>query len=107
MREKFYEALQMELENEIYKDIEDKNVVYRHAATLASSIETAMFKKFNALSKSYSQKARSLLFNLKDEKNPGLRCKLLSGDLTPKKLADLDGKELASEAKQSERKLEN
>lgn len=54
MREKFYEALQMELENEIFKDKEDKNEMYKHAAAIACLIETAMFNKFKALSKSYS-----------------------------------------------------
>jgi len=62
-----------------------------------------MFKKFRNLGKDYSTKARSLLFNLKDEKNPELRLKLLSGELDPKELVSMDAKALASASKQSER----
>ena len=77
--------------------------LYRKAAALAGSIETCMYKKFRNLSKDYSTKARSLLFNLKDEKNPELRLKMLSGELEPKELVDMDSKALASALKQSER----
>jgi transcription elongation factor S-II len=81
----------------------EKYDAYHGAAQLAAKIEDAMFKKFLSLSKDYSAKARSLLFNLKDAKNPGLRLKLLSGELEPNTLSEMDGKALASEAKQQAR----
>ena len=49
--------------------------------------------------KSYQTKARSLLFNLKDPKNPALRQKLMRGELEAKKVIKMEASELASEAK--------
>jgi len=45
--------------------------------------------------KKYNDKARSLLFNLKDLKNPSLRARVLSGELKPETLAQMTPAELA------------
>merc|ERR1711862_839792 len=48
------------------------------------------------MSKDYKAKARSLMFNLRDEKNPDLRSSVLSGDIMPAALVKLEPKDLAS-----------
>ena len=53
--------------------------------------------------KGYSDKARSLLFNLRDTKNPKLRVNILKGLLTPWDLVTSESKEIASESKRMER----
>jgi len=53
--------------------------------------------------KSYQNKARSLLFNLKDPANPQLRQKIVKGELTADKVVMMEPSQLASEAKQDER----
>ena len=51
----------------------------------------------------YSNKARSLVFNLKDKTNVWLKESLLNGTLEPKRAVQLEPKELASEAKKASR----
>lgn len=46
---------------------------------------------------------RSILFNLKDKKNPFLRIRVMDGSITPEFLATADAKELASDQKKMER----
>lgn len=45
----------------------------------------------------YKNKFRTLYFNLKDARNPELRCRVLSGDLTPEHLVSMTPRELASQ----------
>ena len=54
--------------------------------------------------KAYSDKGRSLVFNLKDPKNPDLRQNVMSGLVNPWVLVTMNVKELASEAVKKERK---
>jgi hypothetical protein len=61
-----------------------------------------MNRRFKEL-KSYSDKARSLIFNLKDPKNPRLKVRVVEGDLTPWDLVTLEAKDLASEAQKQQR----
>jgi transcription elongation factor S-II len=44
--------------------------------------------------------------NLKDPKNPDLRERLMNGRLTPRQVATLDAKKLASAQQQAERELQ-
>ena len=67
------------------------------AAYLAVGLEEALNGKFKNDGKGYNDKARSLLFNLRDVKNPELRNRLIIGDLMPYDLANLDAKHLASD----------
>ncbi|XBI11203.1 hypothetical protein VPH35_138305 [Triticum aestivum] len=55
-----------------------------------------LFKLFEGVNKKYKEKGRSLLFNLKDKNNPGLRKRVLSGEITPKCLCAMTIEELAS-----------
>ena len=47
----------------------------------------------------YSQKARSLLFNLKDPKNNQIRQEIIKGNLTPSRVVKMTPKELANDSK--------
>jgi transcription elongation factor S-II len=53
--------------------------------------------------KSYTDKARSLIFNLKDPQNPRLKTRILEGDLTPWDIVTADSRDLASDSKKAER----
>lgn len=92
MRKKFVEILQTPIDNEEECDLEKKE----KAAYVGVEIEECLNSKFKD-QKAYSDKARSIVFNLKDPKNPNLRKKLLNGVLTGWDLVTLDPKDLASE----------
>ncbi|XP_037463702.1 uncharacterized protein LOC119335709 [Triticum dicoccoides] len=76
--------------------IEEKKVRIHKAQRLAFIIEEEMFKLFEGVNKKYKEKGRSLLFNLTDKNNPGLRERVLSGEITPKCLCAMTIEELAS-----------
>ena len=68
-----------------------------HARELGTSIEAAVFDTHGkALTKEYKNRMRSLQFNLKDASNPGLRARVLLGELPPHRLASMAAEELAS-----------
>ena len=66
------------------------------AAGLAMDIEDEMYARFKD-SKAYADKARSIIFNLKDPKNPKLRSRILKGFLTPIEVVTADARMLASD----------
>lgn len=51
--------------------------------------------------KKYLDKARSLIFNLKDKNNTWLRESLINGSLEAKRAVTMEAKELASESKKT------
>ncbi|KAL5711624.1 hypothetical protein ACHQM5_013890 [Ranunculus cassubicifolius] len=63
---------------------------------LATKIEAELFKLYGGVNKKYKEKARSLLFNLKDRNNPELRENVMSGVITPERLCCMTAEELAS-----------
>nr|XP_024396589.1 uncharacterized protein LOC112292392 isoform X2 [Physcomitrium patens] len=65
------------------------------ARKLATDIEAELFKLYGS-KKMYNQKARSLLFNLKDKSNPELRARVFSGEIPPEDLCRMSGEQLAS-----------
>ena len=67
---------------------------------LAVKLEVQMMKKFPD-TQAYSQKARSLLFNLK--KNQSLCAKILSSELNPSEVVSMSPADLASDQKKVER----
>ena len=91
MRKKFIEILQTPIDDQTTYDIETKT----RAAKLGCAIEDCLNSKF-VERKSYFDKVRSLIFNLKDPKNPNLRLRILEADLTPWDLVTMEPKELAS-----------
>lgn len=72
------------------------------AANLGVEVEKCLHQIYKD-ERSYSDKARSILFNLKDKKNPFLRIRVMDGSMTPEFLATADAKELASDQKKMER----
>ncbi len=76
-------------------------------AVIAVNIERELFKKYSFdgqyIQKGYFDKARSLIFNLKDPKNPDLRFKLICSELKAEAIVAKDSKELASDLKKAER----
>jgi hypothetical protein len=64
---------------------------------LARQIESEVFSLCGSqISDDYKAKCRSLLFNLRDAKNPLLRLRVLRGELPPEQLCRLSAEELAS-----------
>ena len=59
------------------EDLEDR------ARDVAINLEAAICKVFGPTSKDYSSKARSLLYNMQDKMNVGLRLKLMAGVFEP------------------------
>ncbi|XP_030937629.1 transcription elongation factor TFIIS-like [Quercus lobata] len=69
---------------------------------VAASVESVMFERIgwsNTIKKAYYQ---SIMFNLKDPKNPDLRRKVLLGEIKPESLVTMSAKEMASPKRQSE-----
>ena len=98
MRKKFIEILQTPAEEGVTFSHEIKEL----AAQIALEIEDNLSGKYIE-KKGYAEKARSLVFNLKDSKNPKLREKLISGDITSMDFITLEPRELASDFKKLER----
>jgi collagen type III alpha len=67
--------------------------VRRDLPTLASAIELALHQ--TAPLKEYNARARTLIFNLRDQANPSLRARVLRGELPPRALCQLSPTELA------------
>jgi transcription elongation factor S-II len=72
------------------------------AIDIGVSIELALYAGHNGVSAGYKAKFRQLHFNLKDEKNPDLRRRVLEGIIAPDILITLTPEELASDAKREE-----
>ncbi|CAA7039754.1 unnamed protein product [Microthlaspi erraticum] len=69
---------------------------YQDPELLACRIEMELFKLFGGVNKKYREKGRSLLFNLKDKKNPELRERVMSGEISSERLCAMTAEELAS-----------
>jgi transcription elongation factor S-II len=70
---------------------------------LAAAIEDSVFLRYaDAASNGYKAKVRTLLFNLKDKKNPDLRRRVLLGEISPSALLDMTSEELASDAQREQ-----
>lgn len=69
---------------------------YKDPSVVAKEIETALFALHKDLSKEYSAFFRSLIFNVKDEKNTSLRERIFKGELLPGDLVQMDSKDLAN-----------
>eukprot|EP00210_Caulerpa_lentillifera_P007003 g6697.t1 len=72
----------------------------------ACQIEKAMFDRFGpSNSKDYKAKFRTLMFNLKDEKNSPLRKRILKGHILAEELVVLSTEDLANEDKKRENNI--
>ncbi|KAL2628587.1 hypothetical protein R1flu_013273 [Riccia fluitans] len=63
---------------------------------VAWDIEANLFLAMGGVNKKYKEKARSLLFNLKDKSNPELRARVFGGEIAPQILVRMTGEQLAS-----------
>ncbi|XP_034704724.1 transcription elongation factor TFIIS-like [Vitis riparia] len=69
---------------------------------VAVSVESVMFEKWGRSSGAHKLKYRSLMFNIKDAKNPDLRRKVLLGQVMPERLLEMGPEEMASDRRQRE-----
>ncbi|KAJ6798635.1 transcription elongation factor TFIIS [Iris pallida] len=70
---------------------------------IAVTVESALYEKLGSSTGAQKAKYRSIMFNLKDPKNPDFRRRVLLGDVKPDRLVDLAPEDMASD----ERKLAN
>ena len=65
--------------------------------SLVKDIEDQLFRLYNKdVGPKYKNKYRSLMFNIKDEKNSGLFRKILDGKISPKELVAMSAEEMAN-----------
>lgn len=72
---------------------------------VAVSVESVMFEKLGRSTGAEKLKYRSIMFNIRDEKNPDLRKRVLLGEVTPERLVTMSPEEMASDERQ--RQIEN
>ncbi|KAG2171759.1 hypothetical protein INT43_008139 [Umbelopsis isabellina] len=68
----------------------------------AERVETILFEEFGGVTDGYKNKVRSLILNLKNKKNPGLRESVVSGELSLKDLCTMSIEDMASEEKKAQ-----
>lgn len=98
LRLNFIRSMQMPPEDSVVYE----EIVLARAAELGLRIEDELFRQYPRISE-YQSKARALVFNLKDPKNPDLRMSLIEAVIDPAQLVKLESKQLASKALQDER----
>jgi transcription elongation factor S-II len=69
---------------------------------LSARIEDTIFKEIKDTTIKYGRRIRSLIFNLRDLKNPDLRTNVLFGNITPERLAVMTTGEMSSESLKKE-----
>ncbi|KAL4576035.1 hypothetical protein LXL04_012123 [Taraxacum kok-saghyz] len=87
-----------EVDDELRHEV-DASDPYR----VAVSVESAMFEKWGRSNGAQKFKYRSIMFNIKDPKNPDFRRKVLLGHVKPERILELTPDEMAS----TERQMEN
>jgi transcription elongation factor S-II len=90
------------LANALAKAFAEGPIEGKDPVDAAVAVEQALFEANRGVTASYKAKFRQLHFNLKDEKNPDLRRRVLEGGLDPETLLTLPPEELASDAKREE-----
>lgn len=63
----------------------------------AAACEECIFQQFKDTNMKYKQRVRSRVSNLRDAKNPLLKVKVLSGEISPERFATMPTEEMASE----------
>ncbi|KAK9053586.1 hypothetical protein SSX86_024660 [Deinandra increscens subsp. villosa] len=86
-----------EVEDELRGEV-DASDPYR----VAVSVESAMFEKWGRSNGAQKFKYRSIMFNIKDPKNPDFRRKVLLGHVKPERILELTPEEMASTDRQME-----
>ena len=67
---------------------------------IAAAIEEAVHVQKSEAE--YKTRMRTIIFNLKDKKNPELRRRLVLGEISPEDFAVMSSEEMASDTKQDE-----
>lgn len=88
--------IKLEVESNNLEDSSNQSEASDVAEKLAFDIEAELYRNFGGVNKKYKEKARSLLFNLKDRLNPELRLRVLAGEITPENLCTMNAEQLAS-----------
>ncbi|KAF6170298.1 hypothetical protein GIB67_042988 [Kingdonia uniflora] len=100
IRELLAEAL-CRVSTEAEKDILDEvNAV--DPLRVAVSVESVLFEKMGKSTGPEKNKYRSIMFNIRDSKNPDLRRRLLLGQVKPEKLITMTPEEMASDQRRLE-----
>ncbi|CAI0474777.1 unnamed protein product [Linum tenue] len=108
MRDKVRELLAEALAK-VVGEVDDDDDITREVGArdpirVAVSVESAMFDKLGKSNGGQKLKYRSIMFNIKDPKNPDLRRKVLLGQINPERLMTMTPEEMASEERQMENK---
>ncbi|KAF5726828.1 transcription elongation factor A protein 1 [Tripterygium wilfordii] len=100
-RDKVREVVQDSLSKAV---AENGRVSEINPSVLATKIESVMYKMMGSFNGPKKLRYRSILFNLKDPKNPDLRRKVLHGKVTPEALVSMTTEEMASRQRRKEYK---
>ncbi|KAL6987999.1 hypothetical protein U1Q18_013746 [Sarracenia purpurea var. burkii] len=100
IRELLLEALS-KVSGEVDEDIKD-DVDACDPIRVAVAVESAMFEQMGRSNGAQKVKYRSIMFNLKDPKNPDFRRKVLLGLVKPERLVNMAPEEMASDERQRE-----
>ncbi|KAG8644815.1 transcription elongation factor TFIIS isoform X3 [Manihot esculenta] len=98
IREQIYEALYKvsgEAEEDSWGDVNACDPIQ-----VAVSVESVLFKHWGRSNGSHKVKYRSLMFNIKDAKNPDFRRKILLGQVKAEEIVHLSSEEMASDEMQ-------
>lgn len=64
---------------------------------VACAVETALFAKLGLMKGAEKAKYRSIFFNLKDDKNPDFRRRVLLGEIKPEEIVTMTADDMASD----------
>ncbi|KAL2555937.1 Transcription elongation factor TFIIS [Forsythia ovata] len=98
IRELLSEAL-CKVSSEVDDDLRDQ-VSASDPYRVAVLVETAMYEKWGKSTGTQKMKYRSIMFNIKDPKNPDFRRKVLLGQFEPLAILELTPEEMASDSRQ-------
>ncbi|XP_076362060.1 uncharacterized protein LOC143252975 [Tachypleus tridentatus] len=89
------------------KDAENLYIPPDEIKKIAVKIEEELFRYFKDTGAKYKAKYRSLVFNIKDQRNEGLFRKILKSSISPEKLVRMSPGEMASKELMKWREQEN
>ncbi|KAK8556567.1 hypothetical protein V6N13_064590 [Hibiscus sabdariffa] len=104
LRDKFREIL-VEAFSKVPSEVDEDKFDQVNACDpirVAVAVESVMFEKMGKSNGTQKYKYRSIMFNLKDPKNPDLRRKVLLGEVNPERLITMTPDEMASDERQRE-----
>uniref|UniRef100_A0A7N0TCD7 Transcription elongation factor n=1 Tax=Kalanchoe fedtschenkoi TaxID=63787 RepID=A0A7N0TCD7_KALFE len=100
VRESLFEGLSKVL-GEVDDDLKS-SVAACDPIRVAVSVESVMFEAWGRTNGAQKSRYRSIMFNMKDSKNPDFRRKVLLGLIDPSKIPTLTAAEMASDQRKSE-----